>query len=173
MYQQRFGQNDSSQQGQWSIGKGWLAMLREPTLKFFSLELCCLEATVQDRWGCLQLQLTGICEQSFPNRYFSPSTCQISRSGIIEDQVLIGPPHKKRATVCVRNNKNCQWNFLLERACSPQPWALGMTYRQHWNISTGGKIEKPTMNSGIITMLLEAQTWAQKYFLQEAGELVS
>lgn len=95
--------------------------------------------THRNVWARLQQQVGHV----------SPFFCQISRSGISKDQVLIGLPHKKRATACVRNNSNyCQWNFLLERACSPPDWALGMTYGQQWNISTGEKIEKPTRNFG-------------------------
>lgn len=104
--------------------------------------------------------------------YFSPFICQISRSGISKDQVLTGLPHKKKTTVHVRNNSNyCQWNFLPERPCSPQPWALGMTYGQRRNSHRWENGEAYTLE--YISMLLGTQTWAQKYFWQKAGKLVS
>lgn len=132
---------------------------REPTLNFFLNCLGKCWSGIMLPWGNSTRQarlppaptprnVQAKLQQQV--EHVSPFICKISRSGISKDQVLISLPHKKRATVCVRNNSNyCQWNFLLERACSPQPWALGMTYGQQWNISTGGKIEKPTMNFGI------------------------
>lgn len=162
---------------------------REPTLIFFFFKLFRqVFVWIMLPWGNSAGQVRLPPAPAYRNLgaklqqqmgHFPAFICQISRWGVSssvvsKDQVLTGLPHKKRATVHVRNNSNyCQRNFPLERACSPQPWALGMTYGQRRNKDSGGKfgiyycaIRDTNMGSKIFLT-------KKKYFWQKAGKLVS